>query len=126
MHYFCDPLDSRDEGPAHGSMTQTYFLLHVIEGVRGVNGEAYEDDVRIRVAQRAKSIIVFLTCGIPQSQLDVLPVDFDIGNIILKNGRDVNLSFIVKSRRAKLQEDSHVGEYSLGKYDQEAGLHEEP
>ena len=73
-----------------------YFLLHVVEGVWRVDGKAYEDDVRIRVTQRAETIIIFLTSGIPQSQLDVLAVDLDIGNIILKHRRDVYLIITVR------------------------------
>lgn len=61
--------------------------------------------MRIRVTQRAKTIIIFLASGIPQSQLDVFAVDFDIGNIVLENGRDVYLSFTVKLCRARLQEN---------------------
>jgi len=52
--------------------------------------------VRIRVTQRAETIIIFLASGIPQSQLNVLAVDFDVGNIVLKNGRDVHLYFTVR------------------------------
>jgi len=79
--------------------------LHVVEGVWGVAGKEYKDDVRIRVTQGAETIIIFLASGIPQSQLDVLAVDFDIGNIVLENGGDVYLGFTVKLCLARLQEN---------------------
>ena len=79
--------------------------MHVVEGVWGVDGKAYKDDVRIRVTQGAETIIIFLASGIPQSQLDVLAVDFDIGNIVLENGGDVYLGFTVKLCLARLQEN---------------------
>ena len=51
--------------------------------------------MRIRVTQRAETVIIFLASGIPQSQLNVLAVDFNIGNIVLKNGRDVHLCVLL-------------------------------
>jgi hypothetical protein len=52
--------------------------------------------VRIRVAQRAETIIIFLASGIPQGQFDVLAVDFNIGNIVLEDSGDVNLNMTIR------------------------------
>jgi hypothetical protein len=82
--------------------------------------------MRIRVTQRAETIIIFLASGIPQSQLNVLAVDFDIGNIVLKNGRNVHLCFNVRLSRVRLREGvNNLGECALGKDDQEASLYKE-
>jgi hypothetical protein len=37
------------------------------------------------------SLVIFLPGGIPEGQLDPLSIHIDIGNIILKNGRNVDL-----------------------------------
>jgi len=37
-----------------------------------------------------------LASGIPQSQLNVLAVNFDIGNIVFKYRRDVDLGIAVR------------------------------
>lgn len=39
------------------------------ETVRAVNGEAHEDDIGVRIGQWTQSVIVFLSCCIPESQL---------------------------------------------------------
>lgn len=69
----------------------TYFLLNVVEGIGRVNCEANQNDMGIRVGERAKTIVVFLTRCIPKSELDVLAIDFDIGNVVLENGGDIDL-----------------------------------
>lgn len=56
------------------------LLLHVVERVGRVDGEADEDHVRVGVRQRAETVVVLLAGGIPQRQLDALAVDYDIGN----------------------------------------------
>jgi hypothetical protein len=81
--------------------------------------------VRIRITQRAETIIVLLASGIPQSQLNVLAINFDIGNIVLKHRRDVDLSFAVRLCSARTQENDDLRECTLRKDDQEAGLHME-
>lgn len=43
----------------------THLLLNVIKRVRRVHGEANEDDVGVGVTERAKTVIIFLTCRIP-------------------------------------------------------------
>jgi hypothetical protein len=43
-----------------------HLLLDVVKGIRGVDGEADEDDVGIWIRQRTEAIVIFLTRGIPQ------------------------------------------------------------
>ena len=69
----------------------TNLLLHVVEGIGGVNREADEDDVGVGVGEGTETIVVFLAGGIPQGKLNVLSVDLYIGNIVLKDGGDVDL-----------------------------------
>jgi hypothetical protein len=47
--------------------------------------------VRVRVGQRAQPVVVLLASRIPQGQLDVLPIDLDIGDIVLEDSGDVDL-----------------------------------
>jgi hypothetical protein len=75
-----------------GRARETNLLLHVVQGVGGVDGEADEDDVRVGVGERAESVVVFLAGGIPQGQLDVLAVDLDIGDVVFEDGGDVDLT----------------------------------
>jgi hypothetical protein len=111
------------KGATEINMSKAHFLLHVVEGVWGVDGKAYEDNVRIRITQRAETIIILLAGGIPQSQLNVLAIDFDIGNIVLKHRWDVDLCFAVKLYSSRTHENNDLGECALRKDNQEAGLH---
>lgn len=68
-----------------------YLLLDVLERIWRVDREADQDDVRIGVRERSETIVILLASGIPQGQLDVLAIDLDIGDVILENGRNVDL-----------------------------------
>jgi len=67
------------------------LFLNVLERVRRVDSKANKDHMRIRIGKRAKTVVILLASGIPQSKLDVLAVDLDIGNIVLEHGRNINL-----------------------------------
>jgi hypothetical protein len=69
----------------------TYLLTDVVQRIRRVDGEADQDDVRVRVGQRAQTVVVLLTGGIPQRQLDMLAIDLDIGDVVLEDGRNIDL-----------------------------------
>jgi hypothetical protein len=71
--------------------TRTYLLLNVVKRVRRVDGEADKDNMRIGVAERAETIVILLTSGIPKRKLDVLAVYLDVGDVVLEHRRDVNL-----------------------------------
>jgi hypothetical protein len=47
--------------------------------------------MRVRVGERAQSVVIFLASGIPKGELDVLAIDFDIGDVVLEDGGDVDL-----------------------------------
>jgi hypothetical protein len=106
-------------------MNEANLLLHVVEGVWRVDGKAYEDNVRIRITQRAETIIVLLASGIPQSQLNMLAINFDIGNIVLKHRRNIDLSVSVRLCSARTHENDDLRECALGKDDQETSLYKE-
>lgn len=74
-------------------MNKTNLLLDVVKGIGGINGEADQDDVRVRIRKRSETIVIFLTSRIPQCQLDMFSIDFDIGNIVFEHGRYVDLRY---------------------------------
>lgn len=67
------------------------LLLDVVERVGRVDGETNQDDMRVGVGERAQSVVIFLTSGIPEGELDVLAIDLNIGDVVLENGGDVDL-----------------------------------
>jgi len=67
------------------------LLLDVVKRVGRVDSETDQDDMRVRVGKRAQSVVIFLASGIPQGELDVLAIDFDIGDIVLEDGGNVDL-----------------------------------
>lgn len=69
----------------------SYLLLDVVERIGRVDGKANQNDVGVGVGQRAQAVIIFLAGGIPQGELDVLAIDLDVGDVVLKDGRDVDL-----------------------------------
>ena len=71
----------------HGS----YLLLDVVKRIGRVDGEADEDNVRVGVGERAETVVIFLASGIPKGELDVLAVNLYIGDVVLEDGRDVDL-----------------------------------
>lgn len=78
-----------------------YLLLDVVERVGRVDGETDQDDMRVRVGERAQSVVIFLASGIPEGELDVLAIDFDIGDVVLEDGGDVNLWTIMLAHRVQ-------------------------
>ena len=85
-----------------------YLLLNVVKGIWGVDGEADQDDVRIWVRERAETIVILLTSGIPQGQLDVLSINLDIGDIVLEDGWDIDLCDLVLVTVQQLADSSCV------------------
>ena len=70
----------------------TCLLLNVVQRVRGVNGEADQNDMGVGVTERAETVVVLLASRIPQGELNVLSVHFDVGHIVLEHGGDINLN----------------------------------
>ncbi len=75
-----------------------YLLLDVVKRVGGGDGEANQDDVRVRVGEGTETVIIFLASRIPQGQLNVLAIDLDVGDIVLENGGDVDLACALAKR----------------------------
>ena len=48
---------------------ETYLVHDVFEGVRAVNGETHEDQVRLRIREWSQSVVLFLPSGIPEREL---------------------------------------------------------
>lgn len=49
----------------------------------------------VGVRQGAEAVIVFLSSRIPQGQLDSNAIDFDIGDVVLEDSRNVDLGICV-------------------------------
>jgi hypothetical protein len=61
-----------------------YLGLDVLEGRRRDEGEADEEDVGLRVGQRTKTVVILLSGGIPETEVDGLSIDHDIGRVVVK------------------------------------------
>jgi hypothetical protein len=70
----------------------SYLLLNVVQWIRGIDGEANQDDMGIGITQGSKSIVVFLSRRIPKGQFDVFSIYLDVRNVILKHSRNIDLS----------------------------------
>ena len=51
----------------------------------------------VRVRKGAETVVIFLTGRIPESQLNMLSIDLDIGDIVLEDGGDVDLDHLSAS-----------------------------
>jgi len=67
------------------------LLLNIVQGVAGINGEADQDDVGVRVREGAETVVIFLASRIPQGELHRLAIDIDLGNVILENSGHIDL-----------------------------------
>lgn len=129
-------------------MGETNLFLNVIERIRRVNGETDQDDVRVRVGQRSETtdslatwssrsaeikrreweiggsrlniLVILLSGGIPQGQLDFLAVDLHVGNVVLEDGGDVDLSKISVIARWPFGStgSTYLGEHALAEDDE--------
>lgn len=61
-----------------------YLGFNVVKRRRADDGEAYEEDVGLRVRQRTKSIVVFLSSRVPESEAYGLAIDHDTGGVIVE------------------------------------------
>ena len=57
------------------------LALNIVKRVLRDDAEADEEDVRLRVRQRAQAIVVLLACSIPQTQVDGLAIDHHVGRV---------------------------------------------
>jgi len=82
------------------------LLLNVVQRVRGVNGETDQDNMGVGVTERAETIVILLSSRIPQGELNVLSIYFDIGHIVLKHSGYINL------RESSFREDDQQASLS--------------
>lgn len=47
--------------------------------------------MRVGVRERSETVVIFLSCGIPECQLDVFSINLYIGNVVLKDSWNVDL-----------------------------------
>lgn len=52
-------------------MNRVGFPFQLTKTIRAVDGEAHENDISVWIGERAQSVIVFLTCRVPECQLDL-------------------------------------------------------
>jgi len=65
------------------------LALDVLERRGGDDREADQEDVSLGIGQRSQSVIIFLSSSIPQSQVDWLSIDHDVGRIVIENCGDI-------------------------------------
>lgn len=68
----------------HSSVFCPHLCLDVLERRRADEGEADEENVGLGVRERAKTIIVLLSGGIPESEVDGLSVNHHIGGVVVE------------------------------------------
>jgi hypothetical protein len=62
---------------------------HVLKRRRRDDGEADEEDVGLRVRERAQAVVVLLASRVPQAQVDRLAVDHHVCRIVVEHSRNV-------------------------------------
>lgn len=66
--------------------------------------------------ERDSLLVIFLSSGIPKCQLNLLSVNLDIGNVVLKHSGDVDLTCGMKGSATSLgkpSEQTCLGEHAL-------------
>ena len=71
----------------------SYLVHDVLKRVGAVNGEADKYEVGLGVGERAEAVVLLLAGRVPEGQLDRLASwgVGGVGDVVLKNGRDVFL-----------------------------------
>lgn len=65
------------------------LVLDVLVGRRAGDGEADDEDVGLRIGQRAKAVVLLLTRGVPQIEADGTVVHADLGAVVVEDGGNV-------------------------------------
>jgi hypothetical protein len=63
--------------------------LDVLEGSGGDDGEAREEDVRLRVGERTKTVVILLSCSVPEAKVNGFVVHHYIGRVVVKHSGNV-------------------------------------
>jgi hypothetical protein len=62
----------------------------------------------VGIGERTETVVIFLTSRIPKSKLNVLAVDLNIGNVVLKNGGNVDLRVLMLDQERITQVNSRI------------------
>jgi hypothetical protein len=63
--------------------------LDVLEGGGGDDGKACQEDVCLGVRKRAKAVVILLSSGVPETQVNGFVVHHHVGRVVVKHGGDV-------------------------------------
>ena len=55
--------------------------------------------MRVGVRQRTETVVIFLTRRIPKSEFNMLAINLDVGNVVLKDSGDIDLSKMGQSQK---------------------------
>ena len=72
-----------------GERVTARLTFDIFKGSRRSCGEADEEDVRLWVGQGTQSIVILLSCRVPEVQDDRLAVHHDVGRVVVVNRRNV-------------------------------------
>ncbi len=75
----------------HERKRGAHLVLDISETDGKVNGKHDENDVAFRIAQWPESIILLLSCRVPERNLNDLAVKLPVCYVVLKDGRYVCL-----------------------------------
>lgn len=92
----------------------TDLLLDVVKGIGRVDREADEDDMRVGVRERPQSIVILLSGGIPEGELDLLPIDLNVCRVVGERKRDGGASEGRERRNEDGGKRSRTSAASLG------------
>ena len=65
-------------------MEPTDLGLNVVERRRADDGKADEEDIGLRVRERPKSVVIFLSSSIPETQADGLAIDHYTRRVVVE------------------------------------------
>lgn len=83
----------------------SYLVHNIVEGVWAIDGKTDEKKVGLWVAQRTETVVLLLTSGIPECQLNLLSsalVDW-VCNVVLEDGWNVFLTEVSTRFTSKLE-----------------------
>ena len=66
-----------------------YLCFHVLKRSWANDGKANQENVRLRVGERAKTIVIFLTSCIPKSKIDDFAIDHHVCGVVVKDSWNV-------------------------------------
>jgi len=90
--------------------------LDVLERRGRDDRKANQEHVGLRIAQRTKTVIVFLASGIPETKINGLAINHDVGRIVIKDSGDVLAGEGiggVRDKEACLTDSSVTDNYAL-------------